>query len=128
VVRKRLGLAGRVLLAKRLRDRASEVSTSTSAGSAVPWEERSTSSACCAGESSLPNAAWIPPCAFDELFACKVVFVARPTRAPERSAETAAASPAAPLPITSTSKDEGTAITPILPIRLIRLTYPCSRG
>ena len=34
------------------------------------------------GESSSPNAAWIPPCAFDELFACRVVFVAtRDTRA-----------------------------------------------
>jgi hypothetical protein len=31
--------------------------------------------------------------------------VASPTRAPERSAETAAASPDAPLPTTSTSKE-----------------------
>jgi hypothetical protein len=36
---------------------------------------------------------------------------ARATRAPARSAETAAASPEAPLPITSTSKDEGGATT-----------------
>ena len=64
-----------------------------------------TSSAWSSGESSSPNAAWMPPCAFDELFAWSVVFVATPTRAPARSADTAAASPAAPLPITSTSKE-----------------------
>ena len=27
------------------------------------------SSACCSGESSAPKEAWMPPCAFDELFA-----------------------------------------------------------
>ena len=32
-------------------------------------EERITSSACSSGESSSPKDAWIPPCAFDELFA-----------------------------------------------------------
>ena len=44
---------------------ASPVSTSTSRRSAVSCEERQTSSACCSGESSSPNAAWMPPCAFD---------------------------------------------------------------
>ena len=63
-----------------------------------------TSSAWISGESSSPNAAWIPPCAFAELHAWSVVFVASATRAPARSAETPAASPEAPLPITSTSK------------------------
>ena len=62
-----------------------------------------TSSAWISGESSSPIDAWIPPCAFEELFACRVVFVATATRAPARSAETAAARPEAPLPITSTS-------------------------
>ena len=62
------------------------------------------SSACCSGESSAPNAAWMPPCAFEELFACSEPFVATATRAPARSADTAAARPEAPLPITSTSK------------------------
>jgi len=85
-------------------ERASPVSTSTSALSAVSCEDFQTSAACCSGESSSPNAAWIPPCAFEELFACSEPFVASPTRAPERWAETAAASPEAPLPITSTSK------------------------
>ena len=28
------------------------------------------------GVSSSPSAAWMPPCAFEELFACRVVFVA----------------------------------------------------
>jgi hypothetical protein len=45
----------------------------------------------------------MPPCAFEELFACSEAFVASATRAPARSADTAAASPEAPLPITSTS-------------------------
>ena len=66
-------------------------------------DERTTSSACSSGESSAPSAAWMPPCAFEELFACSVVLVATATLAPARSADTAAASPAAPLPITSTS-------------------------
>ena len=35
------------------------------AWSAVSCDERQTSSACCSGESSSPNAAWMPPCAFD---------------------------------------------------------------
>ncbi len=47
----------------------------------------------------------MPPCAFAELHAWIEPFVASPTRAPARSAETAAASPEAPLPITSTSKE-----------------------
>ena len=64
-----------------------------------------TSSAWISGESSSPNAAWMPPCAFAELHAWSVVFVASATRAPACSAETAAASPEAPLPITSTSKE-----------------------
>src|SRR3990172_11441477 len=64
-----------------------------------------TSCAWISGESSSPNAAWIPPCALAELHACTVVFVARPTRTPARSAATAAANPEAPLPITSTSKE-----------------------
>ena len=46
-----------------------------------------------------------PPCALAELQAWIEPFVARPTRAPARSADTAAASPEAPLPITSTSKE-----------------------
>jgi hypothetical protein len=41
-------------------------------------------------------------------------FVARATRAPDRSAETAAASPEAPLPITSTSKEPFADIVRIL--------------
>ena len=80
-------------------------------------EERITSSACSSGESSSPNEAWIPPCAFDELFACSVVLVATATRAPARSAETAAARPAAPLPITSTSVRASRATAAILPDR-----------
>ena len=48
----------------------------------------------------------MPPCAFDELHACSEPFVATATRAPARSAETAAARPEAPLPITSTSKGD----------------------
>ena len=67
-------------------------------------EERITSSAWRSGESSAPKDAWMPPCAFEELFACSEPFVASPTRAPARSAATAAASPEAPLPTTSTSK------------------------
>src|SRR6476619_3551614 len=45
----------------------------------------------------------MPPCALAELQAWSVVFVAIATRAPVLDADTAAASPAAPLPITSTS-------------------------
>src|SRR5215831_4182039 len=78
--------------------------------SAVSWLERQTSSACCSGESSVPNAAWIPPCAFAELHDWTEPFAATATRAPARSAETAAARPEAPLPITSTSKGTGSAI------------------
>ena len=73
--------------------------------SALSCELLKTSAACCSGESSSPNAAWMPPWAFAELQAWIDPFVARPTRAPARSAETAAASPEAPLPITSTSKE-----------------------
>ena len=73
--------------------------------SALSCELLKTSAACCSGESSSPNAAWMPPCALAELQAWIEPFVASPTRAPARSAETAAASPEAPLPITSTSKE-----------------------
>jgi hypothetical protein len=83
---------------------ASVVSTSTSRMSAVSWLERQTSAACCSGESSSPNAAWMPPCAFAELHDWIDPLAATATRAPARSADTAAASPEAPLPITSTSK------------------------
>ena len=69
------------------------------------------SSACCSGESSAPNAAWMPPCALEELFAWSEPLVASATRAPARSAETAAASPEAPLPITSTSKLRADSLT-----------------
>src|SRR5688500_3530123 len=51
----------------------------------------------------------MPPCALAELQEGSESLVARATRAPERSAETAAASPEAPLPITSTSKGFGAA-------------------
>ena len=90
---------------------ASPVSTSTSRMSAVSCEERQTSCACCSGESSAPKEAWMPPWAFEELFACSEPFVASATRAPARSAETAAASPEAPLPITSTSKLRAVSVT-----------------
>ncbi len=53
------------------------------------------------------TAAWIPPCAFEELFAWSVVFVATATRAPARAAATPAARPEAPLPTTSTSSGAG---------------------
>ena len=86
-------------------DGASLVSTSTSVMFAVSWLERQMSCACCSGESSSPNAAWMPPWAFAELQDWIEAFVARATRAPTRSAETAAASPEAPLPITSTSNE-----------------------
>ena len=82
-----------------------------------------TSSAWISGESSSPNAAWMPPCAFAELHACSVVFVAMPTRAPARSAETAAASPAAPLPTTSTSKEAPERMGRILAQILISAHY-----
>src|SRR5213075_1269672 len=85
---------------------ASEVSTSTRWRSAVSWEDFQTSSACCSGESSSPNAAWIPPCALAELQDWSAPLVATATRAPALWADTAAASPDAPLPITSTSKKE----------------------
>src|SRR5262245_15318334 len=78
--------------------------------SAVSWLERHTSSACRSGESSSPNAAWIPPCALAELHDCPDPFAAIATLAPARSAETAAARPEAPLPITSTSKGTGSAM------------------
>ena len=53
----------------------------------------------------------MPPCALAELHDCSDPFVARATRAPARWAETAAASPEAPLPITSTSKEESATTT-----------------
>ena len=73
--------------------------------SAVSWLSSQTSSAWISGESSSPNEAWIPPCALAELHDWSDPFVATATRAPARSADTAAASPEAPLPITSTSKE-----------------------
>ena len=73
--------------------------------SAVSWELFQMSSAWISGESSSPNEAWMPPCAFAELQDWSEPLVATATRAPERCAETAAASPEAPLPITSTSKE-----------------------
>src|SRR5438034_3919616 len=87
-------------------DGPSAVSTSTRRRSAVSWEDFQTSSACCSGESSSPNAAWMPPCALAELQDWSAPLVANATRAPARWAETAAARPEAPLPITSTSKEE----------------------
>src|SRR5207247_2182307 len=86
---------------------ASPVNTSTSLRSAVSCELFQTSSACCSGESSSPNAAWMPPCALAELQDCTASFATSPTRAPARSADTAAASPEAPLPTTSTSNSSG---------------------
>src|ERR671939_2069121 len=88
---------------------ASLVSTSTSRASAVSCELCHTSSACCSGESSSARAAWIPPWAFAELHDCSDPLDASATRAPARCAETAAARPEAPLPITSTSKGMGSA-------------------
>ena len=89
---------------------ASEVRISTSFRSAVSCDEFQTSSACCSGESSPPNAAWMPPWAFAELHDWSEPFVATATRAPARWADTAPDRPEAPLPITSTSK-EGSATT-----------------
>ena len=77
--------------------------------SAVSCELFQTSSAWISGESSSPKAAWIPPWAFAELQDWSAPLVASATRAPARSAETAAASPEAPLPITSTSKESRSA-------------------
>ena len=77
--------------------------------SAVSWRACQTSSAWSSGESSSPNDAWIPPCAFAELHDWSEPFVATATRAPARSADTAAARPEAPLPITSTSKESRSA-------------------
>src|SRR5947209_11760326 len=85
-------------------DGASEVRTSTSSMFAVSCELFQMSCACCSGESSSLKAAWMPPCAFAELQDWIEPFVATATRAPARSADTAAARPEAPLPITSTSK------------------------
>src|SRR5438105_780022 len=85
-------------------DGASLVRMVTSSMSAVSWLDFQTSWACWSGESSSPNAAWMPPCALAELHDWIEPFVARATRAPDRLAETAAASPEAPLPTTSTSK------------------------
>src|SRR5919198_3439907 len=90
---------------------ASVVRTSTSRRFAVSCELCQTSSACCSGVSSAPNAAWMPPCALAELHDCSAPFVTRPTRATPASAETAAARPEAPLPTTSTSKRLGSATT-----------------
>src|SRR5436190_17372765 len=87
-------------------DGASDVKISTRRRSAVSCDDFQTSSACCSGESSSPNAAWMPPWAFAELQDCRAPLVATATRAPARCAETAAARPEAPLPITSTSKEE----------------------
>ena len=87
------------------RRRRLAVSISTRRRSAVSCELCQTSSAWSSGESSGPSAAWIPPCAFAELHDWSDPLVARPTRAPARSADSAAASPEAPLPITSTSNE-----------------------
>ena len=61
----------------------------------------------------------MPPCAFAELHDWSEPFVAIATRAPAFSADTAAARPEAPLPITSTSKWAGAAtadvIVPVCP-------------
>src|SRR5436305_3680943 len=65
----------------------------------------------------------MPPCAFAELHDCSDPFVASATRAPARSAETAAASPEAPLPITSTSKEAPSATTRLYLIRVITPAY-----
>ena len=82
---------------------------STRPRSAVSWELAQTSAACCSGESSSPNAAWIPPCAFAELHDWSAPFVTTATRAPAASALTAAARPEAPEPTTSTSNVSGRA-------------------
>jgi hypothetical protein len=81
----------------------SPASAATRRGSAVSRELFMMSVACSSGESSAPTAAWMPPCAFDELLACSEPLLASTTRAPETVAETAALRPAAPLPITRTS-------------------------
>ena len=84
--------------------------------SAVSCELFHTSWACCSGESSSPSAAWMPPCALAELHDWSDPFVASATRAPARSADTAAARPEAPLPITSTSNAAALATpAPIIP-------------
>ena len=84
----------------------------TSVRFAVSWLDFQTSSACTSGESSSPKLAWMPPCALAELQAWSDPLVATATRAPARSAETAAARPEAPLPITSTSKERAWATRP----------------
>ena len=89
---------------------ASLVSTVTSSLFAVSCELFQTSAAWISGESSSPKAAWMPPCAFAELQDWIEPLVASATRAPACSAETAAASPEAPLPITSTSNFMGAAM------------------
>src|SRR4029079_15570539 len=101
-----------------------------SRGSAVSCELRMTSSAWISGESSGPNAAWMPPCAFAELHACNVVFVAMATQAPACTADVAAASPEAPLPITSPSKEPSRHTERILAqilISVISLSYWAGR-
>src|SRR5260221_2284046 len=71
----------------------------------------------------------MPPCAFAELHACSEPFVATATVAPARSAETAAARPDAPLPITSTSKERGAPIARgFYLIRCISVTYSRSQA
>ena len=67
----------------------------------------------------------MPPCAFDELFAWSEPLVASATRAPARSAETAAARPEAPLPITSTSNEWTAVATARIYLRLELLMH-CS--
>ena len=88
--------------------------------SAVSCELFQMSSAWISGESSSPNEAWIPPCAFAELHDWSDPLVASATRAPARSADTPAASPDAPLPITSTSKNAAAAIRRKIPEPLMR--------
>ena len=99
------------------------MSTPTSSMFAVSWELRQTSSACCSGESSSPKAAWMPPWAFAELQDWSEALAASATRAPARSAETAAASPEAPLPTTSTSTLMGSPMTAALYHRFPNLTH-----
>ena len=90
---------------------ASDVSTETSSGSAVPCEDSSTSRACRSGESSACMAAWMPPWAIPVLQEAREPLVTSTTWAPASAAAHAAARPAPPLPITSTSACTGRSLT-----------------
>ena len=100
---RRAAAARKPVAAVLARELHAVVRISTSLRSAVSCELAHTSAACCSGESSSSNAAWMPPCAFAELHDCSASFVTRATRAPAASALTAAARPEAPEPTTSTS-------------------------